>query len=187
MWHKRDDQLLAERLHVRLSVRGRIAAAASRGTPNPGLGPRGPARRALRVDGVLDTKPGTLAHVSATVARLGDATCTDSLSPQLAPFAVFEDGHLLQLRLAKPGDESAPDGMRTRCPGPTQADTLARGSLAAGRIALARLGSRSLSARLSRPGTFDSGAYVGTRSGALDLQLARVHLSERVVRRKVAR
>jgi hypothetical protein len=141
----------------------------------------------LRVDGVLDTKPGTLAHVSATVARLGDATCTDSLSPQLAPFAVFEDGHLLQLRLAKPGDESAPDGMRTRCPGPTQADTLARGSLAAGRIALARLGSRSLSARLSRPGTFDSGAYVGTRSGALDLQLARVRLSERVVRRKVAR
>ena len=113
-----------------------------------------------------------MARVSVTVTRPGDATCTDS---GVAPFArldAFGAGSSVQLRLGFPREES-PDGFRTHCSAPSQSDTLARGSLAAGHIARGRVGASSLTVELTRPGTFASGAYAGSRSGALELHLVR--------------
>jgi hypothetical protein len=141
----------------------------------------------LVVFGDVELRQDTLAHVSSTVTRPGDTTCTDSVTTPFAPFSAFEAAHALQLRLGKPSEELGPDGLRTRCPGPGESDTLARGSLAAGRIGLGRLGVRSLSVTLTRPGTFASGAYTGTRSGALTLRLVRRRIDERVVRRSLGR
>jgi hypothetical protein len=141
----------------------------------------------LHTFGFLETSPDALAHVSATVTRSGDATCTDSVTPPFAPFDVAPAGHVLQLRLAKPSGELSADELRTRCPGPNQADALARGPLAAGQIGLRSLGSRRLTVRLSRPGTFASSAYAGARSGVLTLRLVRGQIKERVVRRRVDR
>ncbi|HKN95413.1 MAG TPA: hypothetical protein VJU60_13840 [Thermoleophilaceae bacterium] len=135
----------------------------------------------LRVRAFADLGPESFAHASATVTRVGDATCTDSVASAFAPIYVFQWKRRLQVRLAGPTDGS-PDGLRTRCPGPSQNDAVAGGSLAAGRIASSRVGARKVAVVLSRPGAFSGGGYVGTRSGSLTLRLVRKRIEERVVR-----
>jgi hypothetical protein len=99
----------------------------------------------------------------------------------IPPLDLFGGGRAMQFRMDMP-DEQVIDELRTRCPGPTETETLARGSLAAGQLPLPKLGARTLSVSLSRPGPFASGPYSGTRSGAIELQLVRTGIKEKVSR-----
>jgi hypothetical protein len=135
----------------------------------------------LAIGGFGSTRPDAVAKVSATFGRPGDATCSDTTTAVIPPLDLFGGGRAMQFRMDLP-DEQVIDELRTRCPGPTETETLARGSLAAGQLPLGELGARTLSVTMSRPGTFASGAYAGTRSGALDLQLVRTAIKERVSR-----
>jgi len=135
----------------------------------------------LAIGGFGSTRPDAAAKVSGTFSRPGDATCSDTTTAVIPPLDLFGGGRAMQFRMDLP-NEQVIEELRTRCPGPTETETLARGSLAAGRLPLATLGARSLRVTMSRPGTFASGAYAGTRSGSLELQLVRTAIKEKVSR-----
>jgi hypothetical protein len=141
----------------------------------------------LRVFGFAGSAPDAVARVSSTLSRPGDATCTDSVTTAFPGLDVSAVSRSLGLRLGASDEQGDTDWLRTRCPGPAQSDILAGGALAVGQIGLAALGKRALTVRLSRPGAFVSGAYRGTRSGALTLRLARRTVRESVRRVRVAR
>jgi hypothetical protein len=125
-------------------------------------------------------RPDSTAKVFATVSRPGDTTCTDTATPAIPPLDLFGAGRTMHFLMDLP-DELIVDGLRTRCPGPMETETLAQGPLAAGHVAAARLGARTISVSLSRPGTFTSDPYSGTRSGAIELRLVRNGVKEKVI------
>lgn len=67
--------------------------------------------------------------------------------------------------------------LRTHCPGPTSAQVLGeRGVLARGSLAVDSLLQHEQVLALTRPGSFDSQGYVGSRGGELELDLSLRHV-----------
>jgi hypothetical protein len=130
--------------------------------------------------GELGTTTGTL---TASLTRPGETPCADADPlpvPDLSARRV--DARRLAITF---GDDSGTDLLRSRCPGPSQADVFGAGSIARATIPLRDLGRPRLRVTLTRGGAFSAPGYAGTRHAALtlDLRLKAVHRLRTVHRR----
>jgi hypothetical protein len=142
-----------------------------RGHRRPSLGA---SLRALR-RGVLPVyADGRLAQARATVSERVDApgmSCSDSLFAEPPIIDSRSSSRDLTL-LVRSGDLGAlGDTLRTRCPGPSQADVLRRGSLGHGSVPLTAVGGPVLDVPLASTRTFSKNGYAGARRGQLELTL----------------
>lgn len=121
------------------------------------------------------------ATVSESLSSPG-RSCADSLftEPPVVDSRGASGGLVLLLRSDALG--SLADTLRTRCPGPSQADVLGGASLAHGIIPAAQLGARAIRVKAASRRPFASDGYAGSRSGELVLDLELVKSGVRVVR-----
>ncbi len=110
------------------------------------------------------------------------SNCSDSLYTE--PPTVDSRSTSKGLVLLLDSNDLSPvaDTLRTRCPGPSQADVLGAASLAHGSVDFAELGSKTLQVTAVTSRTFTSGAYTGSRRGQLQLDLGLLWKRVRVVR-----
>jgi hypothetical protein len=137
----------------------------------------------VRVDGYGELRSAG-GRSAETLRRPGVPDCTDSQRPDDIPLGGEQHGDSVRVTLGSPSTLMA-DALRTRCPGPAQADVFGRGVLASGRLARSALGQARLRVTLRATGSFARSGYAGTRGGAVTLTLervrARVHTSRRTL------
>jgi hypothetical protein len=124
-------------------------------------------------------------HARATVSESlssSGTSCSDSLFTE--PPAIDSRGAARGLALLlRSNDLGSPaDTVRTRCPGPSQADVLGGASLAHALIPTADLGSGTLRVRAVSKRAFARNGYAGSRSGELLLDLELIESGVRLVR-----
>jgi hypothetical protein len=141
--------------------------------------------RALRRGSLPVYADSRLWRARATVAESVTspaAACTDSLFTE-PPIIDSRSTRKQLVLLVRSGDiGSLGDTLRTRCPGPSQADVLRRGSLAHGGIPLEAVGRTSLQVPLGSTLSFSKNGYAGSRHGQLQLQLELVGAQVYVVK-----
>jgi hypothetical protein len=126
-------------------------------------------RRQLESNGEL-RRPS--ASVSASVTPGGGSTCTDSRRVTEAPQLNVQGASAGRLAVSLvDADADLGDLLRTRCPGPLQADVFGR-SLSASVSIREKLGRRPTH-RLIPGRTFESGGYTGSVRGGVTLALVR--------------
>jgi hypothetical protein len=127
-------------------------------------------------------------HLSHARAVVGESlnspgvSCTDSLftEPPFVDSRAAASGLFLLLR--SNGLGSPADTLRTRCPGPSQADVLGGASLAHGIVPAAQLGAGTLRVKVASKRAFARNGYAGSRNGELQLDLELVKTGVRVGR-----
>lgn len=137
-------------------------------------------RMQTRVE-ALSIRPDDSAGQGSATARVtlpGGSVCSDSATGEAAP--LDSGGHPLELVLG-PSSQLGGDAVRTRCPGPSQADLAAGGALAAGRLDPRALGNHRIDLPLRTAGALVGPGYAGSRSGEIVLHLRLRHASARVV------
>src|SRR5690349_16837750 len=130
-------------------------------------------------------RDGAIARISASLHRTDGSTCTDSGETVALPPMLADGRKSLRIVLGAP-ELSAGDALRTNCPGPTERDVLgSRGSLAEGSVPSAALTAKELRVHMTPGGPFETQAYTGSRSGAIDLDLVRTRMRIRVSRMRL--
>ncbi|MHB1836771.1 MAG: hypothetical protein ACYCXW_17615, partial [Solirubrobacteraceae bacterium] len=114
--------------------------------------------------------------VTEAMSAAGSAGCADTASAGLVTGDTGFRHGIDRLQIAPGGPPVAPsaDPLRTRCPGPSDAEALDNRALAQGPLAVARLGARRLTVVLGGNGAFTGSGYSGRRSGTLVLTLVLV-------------
>jgi hypothetical protein len=118
--------------------------------------------------------------VSETLTGPGTSTCDDQAESGVSGNQTSARGHEIGFALGvnffaeEPGTG---DPLRTRCPGPSDADVSGSGPLASARLATSALGAHTVTITFHSAGSFSSGAYGGQRGGSLALTLVLVRAS----------
>ena len=123
-------------------------------------------------------------RTTETLHRTGAPDCTDARRAGYVPLGGQQRGDTIRVTLGSPNTLMA-DVLRTRCPGPAQADVFGRGVLASGDLARSALGRAHLRVTLRATGSFAGAGYAGTRGGAVTLDLQRVRARVHTTRRKL--
>jgi hypothetical protein len=143
------------------------------------------ALRQVRRGGLAVYGESRLSRARATVTESissAVASCTDSLFAEPPTVDARGSSAGLTLLLRSDGLASLGDSVRTRCPGPTEADVLGSGALAHGTIPRAVLGDPVLRWTAGSLRAFSRNGYAGSRSGRIEVDLQLVGRSVRVVR-----
>ena len=120
--------------------------------------------------------------VTETLAEQDGATCSDrQTQPQLSSASNSVGRHAFALVLGPneqaEGGAGTSDPLRTRCPGPSEADVLGSSPLAQATIPASALGDRRLTIAFLGGGSFTGGDYGGARAGSVILSLRLEHAS----------
>jgi hypothetical protein len=143
-------------------------------------------RGLLGVDGDSMLAEGAQAKVASSVHYPDGTFCTDTGgSVDLATLTGTHARKAARLVLGPPNFDRA-DSLRDDCQGPSEDDVFtSKTPLATGSVPVTALGAKSLQTKLVAAGSFRAGAYTGSRSGEIDLQLALKRVRFRVVRLRV--
>jgi hypothetical protein len=140
----------------------------------------------LAVSGDSIPADGAIARVASSVRYADGTSCTDP--GETTPLAFITLSHARKAAHFVFGSSAYDRGnpLRTDCQGPSEDDVLGpKAPLATGSVPVSALGARSLDVKLGAAGSFRTGAYDGSRSGAIDLRLVRKAVRIRVTRLKV--
>jgi hypothetical protein len=152
-----------------------------------GAKPLRPGQRYTRAQAISDLQSGRLFNfggfdqartirrlTAETLSRLGsDTPCQDSSTGPAPDFRADSAG--TNLRFAVDGESigGLGDLMRTRCPGPGLSDVVGQRPILAGTIPMSSIGSDQLQPTLTATGSFDTGAWTGSRGGSMNVTLTR--------------
>jgi hypothetical protein len=104
---------------------------------------------------------------------LPDGTvCRDSVTGDAPPFGGEVPGLGARALVLGPADQPGIDVLRTRCPGPAEADAVGAGGLAVAAPQTASLGRQEIDLPLRAGGAFAGPGYAGSRSGQIVLHLS---------------
>jgi len=125
-------------------------------------------------------------ETTGVFARDGQQECTDTRrhrgSPELIAFVSHGSRLAFTIGESQGVEAPGPDFLRTRCPGPTQAQVLGSSPMAEGHLTGLALVGGHLRWELRGAGAFSSGAYRGTRRGSFVVTLVRTGVRVRVIR-----
>ncbi|MFL5910284.1 MAG: hypothetical protein ACJ768_06930 [Gaiellaceae bacterium] len=130
----------------------------------------------------LSTRPDDFAGQGSATSRItlpGGSVCSDTATGEAA--SLDSGAHPLELLLG-PSSQLGGDAVRTRCPGPSQADLAGGGALASGRLDARTLGNNRIDLPLRTAGPLVGPGYAGSRSGEIVLHLRLRHAGAQVVR-----
>lgn len=129
----------------------------------------------LELQADFDEPDLALGHVTSSLTRLDGSTCAASGSQPTVEMKM-QRGRAGAHFVLGPPDSRAVDTLRTDCPGPSESDVISESPVASGDVPLSKLAGETARIRLRTSSSFSSAAYQGTRSGEIDLQLARTSI-----------
>jgi hypothetical protein len=141
----------------------------------------------LAVSGDSMLPEGALARIVSSVRYPDGSSCVDpGETTALAALTLAHSRSAAHFVLG-PADFERGTVVRTDCQGPSEEDVLgSKTPLATASLPVTALGSKSLHVDLTAGGAFRTGAYTGSRSGAISLQLVLKAMRVGVTRLKIS-